>query len=96
MKWKEFNKVLTTWLAKFFIVICVLSIIFGAIKTCTENTKQTIPPVEGYEIDSITKENDRLIIEIEQIDSIKDAKFIEVKNLDNDSTLKLFYKLIGK
>ena len=43
---------------------------------------QTTSPVEGNRIDSITKENDKLII--------------EVKSLDNDSTLRLFYQLIGK
>ena len=57
---------------------------------------QTTSPVEDNRIDSITKENNKLIIEIENLDSIKDAKVIEVKSLDNDSTLRLFYQLIGK
>ena len=61
-----------------------------------KKSKETTTPVEGYEIDSITKENDKLIIEVETLDSIKDAKVIEVKSLDNDSTLRLFYQLIGK
>lgn len=56
----------------------------------------TTPPVESSKIDSITKDNDKLIIEVEHLDSIKNAKFIEIKSLDNDSTLKLFYQLIGK
>ena len=33
---------------------------------------------------------------IKQLDSIKNEKVIEVKSLDNDSTLRLFYQLIGK
>ena len=45
-------------------------------------------------VDSIKKENDKLIIEVNNLDSIKNAEIIEVKNLDNDSTVKLFYKLI--
>ena len=60
----------------------------------TTNTTATSTPVESIQIDSITKENTKLIIEVEHLDSIKDAKIIEVKSLDNDSTLKLFYQLI--
>lgn len=62
----------------------------------TMNTTTTSTPVESIQIDSITKENTKLIIEIEYLDSIKDEKIIEVKSLDNDSTLRLFYQLIGK
>ena len=42
----------------------------------------------------LQKRNDSLKIEINNLDSIKNAKVIEVKTLDNDSTIKLFYKLI--
>lgn len=42
----------------------------------------------------IQKHNDSLRIEIDNLDSIKNAKVIEVKTLDNDSTVKLFYQLI--
>ena len=42
----------------------------------------------------IQKHNDSLRIEVDNLDSIKNAKAIEVKTLDNDSTVKLFYKLI--
>lgn len=45
-------------------------------------------------IDSIIKVNDSIKIKIEHIDSIKNAKVIEVQTLDNDSTLKLFYQLV--
>lgn len=40
------------------------------------------------------KHNDSLRIKVDNLDSIKNAKVIEVKALDNDSTVKLFYKLI--
>ena len=46
--------------------------------------------------DSIIKVNDSIKIKVEHLDSIKNAKVIEVKSLDNDSTLKLFYQLIRK
>ena len=42
----------------------------------------------------IQKHNDSLRIEVDNLDSIKNAKVIEVKALDNDSTVKLFYQLI--
>ena len=42
----------------------------------------------------IQKHNDSLKIEVDNLDSIKNAKVIEVKALDNDSTVKLFYNLI--
>ena len=42
----------------------------------------------------VQKDNDSLKIEVNNLDSIKNAKVIEVKTLDNDSTIKLFYKLI--
>lgn len=44
--------------------------------------------------DSIIKVNDSIKIKVEHLDSIKNAKVIEVKTLDNDSTVKLFYQLI--
>lgn len=42
----------------------------------------------------LQKHNDSLKIKVDNLDSIKNAKVIEVKALDNDSTVKLFYQLI--
>ena len=42
----------------------------------------------------LQKHNDSLKIEVDNLDSIKNAKVIEVKTLDNDSTIRLFYQLI--
>lgn len=80
-----------------WITLCLyllIGIIGYIIYKNTTNTTTTSTPVESIQIDSITKENTKLIIEVEHLDSIKDAKIIEVKSLDNDSTLKLFYQLI--
>ena len=99
MEWNEFRKSFVNFLAKLFIVIFVLCLVFGGIKTCSNSFKkdeEVSTPVERYEIDSISKENNKLIIEVESLDSIKNAKVIEVKSLDNDSTHKLFYELIRK
>ena len=46
--------------------------------------------------DSIIKVNDSIKIKVEHLDSIKNAKIIEVQTLNNDSTLKLFYKLVSE
>lgn len=55
------------------------------------NSNQT---KENDKVDSIITINKTFIIELEQLDSIKNEKVIKVKELDNDSTIKLFYKLI--
>lgn len=47
-------------------------------------------------IDSLKKDNSKLILEVETLDSIKNVQTIKVKTLDNDSTIKLFYELIRK
>ena len=54
--------------------------------------------IEGStaKIDSLITVNDSIKIKVEKLDSIKDAKIIEVSTLDNDSTLKLFYELVSE
>lgn len=99
MKLRELRKGFVNWLAKLFGIIFVLFLIFGCLKfyyNSFKKDKEIRTPVKMYEIDSITKENDNLIIEVNYLDSIKNEKIIEVKSLDNDSTLMLFYKLIRK
>lgn len=81
---------------KTLIVCFLIGAVVGLILHFIYKPSSTTPPVESNTIDSIIKKNDKLIIEVEHLDSIKDAKVIEVKSLDNDSTLKLFYQLIGK
>ena len=49
---------------------------------------------ENNKVDSITKVNKILIIEVNNLDSLKNAEIIKVKELNNDSTVELFYKLI--
>ena len=56
----------------------------------------TSSPVEMISIDSLNNTNKDIYNKIKQLDSIKNEKVIEVKSLDNDSTLRLFYQLIGK
>lgn len=81
---------------KLLIICFLIGAVIGLLIYFHCETATTTSPVEINRIDSITKENNELIIEVENLDSIKDAKVIEVKSLDNDSTLRLFYQLIGK
>lgn len=69
-----------------FTFVLIASIIIGSYYHRKNNIIE--PNVE------IQKHNDSLRIEVDNLDSIKNAKVIEVKTLDNDSTIKLFYKLI--
>lgn len=69
----------------------VFGIVIIAIMSLIDNKKTYTIVEQNVEIQ---KHNDSLRIEVDNLDSIKNAKVIEVKTLDNDSTIKLFYKLI--
>lgn len=76
------------------IVVCIafgLGYFFGI-----KNGNTTRPVEEIVKADSLIKVNDSIKIVVTDLDSIKNAKIIEVQTLDNDSTLKLFYELISK
>lgn len=74
-----------------FIAGCIV----GAV-TLHSCTKQSTPIENTAKIDSLITVNDSIKIKVEKLDSIKDAKIIEVSTLDNDSTLKLFYELVSE
>lgn len=80
-----------------YIIIGIVFFLLGtALEKCSKKNDSSRPVEEIIKADSIIKVNDSIKIKVEQLDSIKDAKIIEVQTLDNDSTLKLFYKLISK
>lgn len=93
----DLEEFLTSCLTSIIVALVILAgIIFGSIaiyKHCTKDKNIVISSTIEY-VDSIKKENDKLILEVNNLDSLKNAKIIEVKSLDNDSTVKLFYKLI--
>lgn len=68
-------------------IIIVVSLIIGYQLNKNKEVKDTNVNIVDVKRDSIK-------IEINHLDSIKDAKIIEVETLDNDSTIKLFYQLI--
>ena len=69
----------------------VFGIVIIAIMSLIDNKKTYTVVEQNVEIQ---KHNDSLRIEVNNLDSIKNAKVIEVQKLDNDSTVKLFYELI--
>ena len=73
-----------------FVVLVIVLCIFIAI--CDYNRKKNNNIIETDV--ELQKHNDSLRIEVDNLDSIKNAKVIEVKTLNNDSTVKLFYQLI--
>lgn len=86
-----------TFIDKFIIIVIVFVSIIFIIGYLKEKNKSNITsPVEDNKIDPIMNDNYNIITEIKHLDSIKNEKIDEIKNLDNDSTIKLFYKLIGK
>lgn len=79
----------------YFGFIHVLAIV-GAVALIANSLNQTTRPVEDInKIDSIVAVNDSIKIVVDHLDSVKNAKIIEVSVLDNDSTVKLFYELLA-
>lgn len=89
---------------RFFIGLCYIAgcyLVIIALVITYKYSKRIINDEDNIKeniivTDSIIKVNDSIKIKVEHLDSIKNAKVIEVKTLDNDSTLKLFYKLVSE
>ena len=78
------------------VAIFVLAI-YGIAQLININNKkeQTTSPVEEVvRVDSIIRENNNTKIIIEHLNNNKNEEVIKVRNLSNDSTLELFYKLV--
>ena len=73
-----------------FVVLIVA--LCASIAICDYHRKKNNNIIEQHI--ELQKHNDSLRIEVDNLDSIKNAKVIEVKTLNNDSTVKLFYQLI--
>lgn len=76
-----------------FVIVTIISICIKLTKVniIKENNNNIIETTK----DSLIQDNNKTQGEINVLDSIKNIKINESKNLNNDSTLKLFYKLIG-
>lgn len=72
----------------------VLTLVLAGIIFKAEKDTDIIIKNAELDIDDKIKANDSIKLEVENINKIKDAEIIEVSSLDNDSTVKLFYKLV--
>lgn len=77
------------------VVIFILSLlILNCNKNNATNANINTPVGNIEKVDSLIHTNDSIKLVINDLDSIKNAKIIEVQTLDNDSTVKLFYELV--
>lgn len=76
-------------------IIVIGVIVYILIVLYTVKVLDDTSPVRRDEINKLLITRDSLINEINELDSIKNEKIIEIYNLDNDSTVKLFYKLVS-
>ena len=75
------------------IIALIFALLIGyCINTCVSYNERI--DNNKHVIDSIKTVNKEYKNQLNKLDSIKDEEIIEVKTLDNDSTVKLFYKLI--
>ena len=75
----------------FVVVIIVISIVCAANITKYYHKKNNNIIEKDIELQ---KHNDSLKFKVDNLDSIKNAKVLEVEVLDDDSTIILFYNLI--
>ena len=75
----------------FVIVIIVISIVCVVNITKYYNKKNNNIIEQDIELQ---KHNDSLKLKVNNLDSIKNAKVLEVEVIDDDSTINLFYNLI--
>lgn len=75
------------------LTVVLILVLAGIIFKVEKDTDIIIKNAE-LDIDDKIKANDSIKLEVENINRIKDAEIIEVSSLDNDSTVKLFYKLV--
>ena len=76
-----------------FIVLLVCTIIVLIVINICDNRQIT---KDNNIIESTKYSNDSIRIELKHIDKDKNEKIIEVKGLNNDSTYKLFKRLIAE
>ena len=74
--------------------VVILAMIYHYNKADNKQNNNLIEEQAQVQIDNSIKANDSIKLEVKQLNDIKDAKVIEVSTLDNDSTIKLFYKLV--
>lgn len=87
----EFGKFMSVIGGVIVLLVCI--IIFLTVTNTCDNRQIT---KDNNTIESTKHSNDSLRIELKHIDKDKNEKIIEVKGLNNDSTYKLFKRLIAE
>ena len=87
----EFGKFMSV-IGGFIVLLVCTIIVLIVINTC--DNKQI--KKDNNTIEKTNYSNDSLRIELKHIDKDKNEKIIEVKGLNNDSTYKLFKRLIAE
>lgn len=84
------------WIADIIFIsfMFALVMVIVLIATCVAENETTSPVEEMNKVKSLTASNDSIKIIINELDSVKNAKIIEVQTLGTDSTVKLFYELV--
>lgn len=90
---KEFCEGFDEVLKLIFKVVGIIAIVVVASMIIGHQLNQG-KEVKDTTFDVVNIKRDSIKLEINHLDSIKDAKIIEVETLDDDSTIKLFYQLI--
>ena len=92
----EFIKDVLLFIKEIFIGVIlffVIGIVFAIIMTFIDNYYKKSNNIIEDNIE-LQKHNDSLKFKVNNLDSIKNAKVLEVEVLDDDSTINLFYNLI--
>ena len=92
----EFIKDVLLFIKEIFIGVIlffVIGIVFAIIMTFIDNYYKKSNNIIEDNIE-LQKYNDSLKFKVNNLDSIKNAKVLEVEVLDDDSTINLFYNLI--
>ena len=80
-----------------YLLIAIISFVLGVWAGVSYETHIENIPIENAKIiDSLSIVNNKIKDNIEKLDSVKNAKIIEVSTLNNDSTLKLFKELVSE
>lgn len=88
---EKFDKVMSIIMA-----IIVLTAVIAGILILVNHCDNKQIKKDNTTIEKTNYSNDSLSIELKHIDKDKNEKIIEVKGLNNDSTYKLFKRLIAE
>lgn len=86
--------VIATGLFMFLIGMFIGSIIQAVIDKKTSHVEENDITPEVIKVDSFIEHNHNIKITVDNLKTEKENAIKEVHNLDNDSTVKLFYKLL--